>query len=295
MEPLVCAILVNYNGIEDTIECVRSLKECNYGNLRIVIVDNASIRGKAEYNTVITKDVCEIIYNPTNMGFAGANNIGIRRGLEIGAEYFLILNNDTVVDENFLLPLIKAFEQNEKLGIATGKIYYYDEPDYLWFGGSYYDSKLMECKIDGIGEKDALQYSSEREIPFATACLWLLSRNTLEVVGLMSEDYFLYYEDADYCERVKEKNLSIRYLPESFIYHKESRTTKKGSDSYKYYNLRNYLVFIKRYRNGRQVIKLSVQKFFKMSKDIIRHRLSFRIAVIVWKDFIKGNYGGKEI
>lgn len=294
MKPLVCAIIVNYNGIEDTTECVKSLKLCSYDNIRIIIVDNASSNGKANYNAYITTDICEIIYNSDNIGFAGANNVGIKRALEIGAEYLLILNNDTVVEKNFLQPLIEAFKCNKNLGIATGKIYYYDDPDYLWFGGSHYDSKLMEYKISGIGEKDAPEYNIENNIPFATGCLWLLSRETVNKVGLMSEEYFLYYEDADYCEKMKMNGLGIRYIPESIIYHKESRSTRKGSDYYKYYNLRNYLIFIKRYRTKGQAFKLMTKRFFKMLKDIMRRRLSLRIVWNVWRDFIGENYGRKE-
>lgn len=294
MGPLVCAILVNYNGIEDTTECVGSLKKCGYDNIRIIIVDNASVKGKAEYNTVITRDICEIIYNLDNIGFAAANNVGIKRGIEIGAKYFLILNNDTVVDKDFLSLLIKAFEKNDKIGIATGKIYYYDDPDYMWFGGSYFDSKLMECKIAGIGEKDAPEYSVEKDIPFATGCLWLLSKSTVEKVGLMCEDYFLYYEDADYCEMVKSKGLSIHYIPQAVIYHKESRSTKKGSDLYHYYNNRNYLFFIRKFHKyGFCIIK----KFVKMIKDVLRGRLCVRILFEVWRDFLlnnQGQYGGNK-
>lgn len=289
-KPLICVVLVNYNGIKDTVECVKSLKECSYNNIHIIIVDNASLHGRADFNTVITRDMCEIIFNTENVGFAGANNIGIKRGLEIGADYFLILNNDTVVDKNFLPPLLHAFNRNQDVGIATGKIYYYDEPTYLWFGGSYYNHKLGECKIVGIGEKDSSRYNIEKDIPFATGCLWLVSKNTIETVGYICEDFFLYYEDTDYCERVKAEGYTIRYVPQSVIYHKESRSTVKGSDSYQYYNNRNYLFYMKKCQRINRFY-FYIKRAIRMLKGTVRGRMKLTITKKVWRDFIFNNTG----
>ncbi|MDD6644494.1 MAG: glycosyltransferase family 2 protein [Oscillospiraceae bacterium] len=295
MEPLVCVILVNYNGVSDTEECVKSLKECNYTNLHIVIVDNGSLTGKVEYNEIITKDKCEIIYSKDNVGFAGANNIGINRALEINADYVLILNNDTVVHKDFLFPLIDACKENPKIGIATGKIYYFDEPEYLWFGGSYYDESLSECKIDGIGKKDSEEYSAEKYIPFATGCLWLIPKNVLSTVGLMSEEYFLYYEDADYCERLKNKGYSIKYIPSSVIYHKESRSTKKGSPLYHYYITRNYLYYIRKYVKGSRKYKMYFNRGLQTLRSVVRKRMKFYVAYRAFLDFMLCHMGKENI
>jgi predicted glycosyltransferase len=295
MESLVSVVLVNYNGMADTEECVKSLIQCDYSNLHIIIVDNDSKTDRAEYNDIINKDVCEIIYMENNIGFAGANNVGIKRAEEIGSEYVLILNNDTIVEKDFLIPLINVCEDDKNIGIVTGKIYYYDERDYLWFGGGYYDNKLCECKIDGIGQKDNLKFSQKKMIPYATACLWLIPMNVLKAVGYMSEDYFLYYEDADYCERVKAKGYKIWYVPESKIYHKESRSTKKGSNSYKYYNIRNYLMFIRKYCNYKNKPRVYFNKFYVTFKDVIRHRTEYKVWSKAWMDFLTGKKGKMDI
>lgn len=295
MERLVCAILVNYNGREDTEACVESLLTAQYKNIRVVIVDNASTRNKVVYNQVIKKEQCNIIYMDENIGFAGANNIGIEYAKKYNPDFYLIINNDTVVQRNFLDPLINACDEDCHIGIATGKIYYYDEKNILWFGGSYYDEKLCECKIDGIGKKEEERHNIKKKIPFATGCLWLLPTNTIEKVGLMSEEYFLYYEDADYCERVKCVGLDIIYIPESIIYHKESRSTKKGSDSYHYYNIRNYLLFLKKYAKGYKRILAYLRKWYQTSKDAIRRRLKLRIYIMAWKDFVLNKIGNRKI
>lgn len=295
MKPFVCAILVNYNGKADTEECVKSLLNAGYDNLKIIIVDNASATLPAEYNDVIRKEECEILFMDDNIGFAGANNRGIERAFELNADYVLIINNDTVVTEGFLEPMLDAFEKQENLGMVTGKILYYDEPEILWFGGGYYDEQLFECKIDGIGKEDDECYNCEKEIPYATACLWLIPVNTIKKVGLMSEDYFLYYEDADYCERVKNSGFRIWYAPQAVIYHKESRSTKKGSDSYQYYNNRNYLKFIKTFRTKKEQKIAYVKRFIRMAKNTLRGRMSAKVMLCVISDTIKGNYGKRDL
>ena len=154
-EPLVCVIIVNYNSDTDTKECVRSLKKANYNNVRICIVDNGSRNIGIDYNDIITSDICDIINLSSNKGFSGGNNTGIKYCKEkYNPDYFLILNNDTVVDPDFLEPLVECCKKNDKAGIITGKIFYYDDPTMIWFGGSYYDKKNGEYKFKGIGDKD---------------------------------------------------------------------------------------------------------------------------------------------
>lgn len=292
IEDLVCVIIVNYNGKKDTEECVKSILDCKYSNVKIIIIDNNSTYNVIEYNEIINKEKCTIIYNKRNLGFAGANNIGIKYAKEhYSPNYYLIINNDTVVSENFLEPLILGFEQNNNIGITTGKIYYYDEPQLLWFGGSYYDKNLCECKIDGIGHIDSELYNIEKNIPFATACLWLVSDKVIEDVGLMDEGYFLYYEDADYCERIKQKGYYIRYIPRSFIYHKESRSTKKGSKLYNYYNTRNYLIFISKYTDLPQKIRVYKNRLIRSCKDVLKRRRELKDEWKAWYDFLFNKIG----
>ncbi len=295
MAELIYAILVNYNGADDTNECVKSLCEADYENLRIVIVDNASTTGRVSYNHIVTEEKCTIIYQEENIGFAGANNVGIRYAMQFVPSYILILNNDTVVSKNFLQPLVNVVKQDGSVGIVTGKIYYFDDRQTLWFGGSYYDCNLCENKIAGNREPDDKQYNIAKEIPFATGCLWLMPATVIKTVGLMSEDYFLYYEDADYCERLKKAGYRIWYEPFSVIYHKESRSTKKGSDSYHYYNLRNYLIYISKYCEKRQKCKMYAKRAIRTVKEVIRGRQNLSISVKAWKDFALSRCGKEKL
>lgn len=284
-EPLVCVVLINYNTYNDTVECVKSILNAEYKNLRICIVDNNSEYGPIKYSDIITKDKCDIIRLATNKGFSGGNNIGISHCQRYNPDYYLILNNDTIVDKNFLKPLIECCEKKENVGIVTGKIFYYDDPSIIWFGGSYYERKLGEYKIKGIGCQDCSEYDQEGRIYYATACFWLIPAEVIKKVGKMDETYFLYYEDADYCERVKQFGYDIYYIPRSIIYHKESRTTSKGSDLYIYYTNRNYLFFIKKYaRKNKNVLIL--KRMLLILKQTIRGHINYKVTYRIYRDFL---------
>ena len=288
--PLVSVILVNYNGYEDTKECVISLLTCGYSNLKIIIVDNASNINKAIYDEVIKKPQCEILELEENIGFAGGNNKGIQLAKKYGTDYYLILNNDTIVRPGFLQPLLAIAKNDSQVGIVTGKILYYDDPGILWYGGGCYDDSLGEMKIRGIGEQDSEQYNKRELVPFATGCLWLLPNIVVEDVGYMCEDYFLYYEDADYCARVRKKGYKIVYEPMSVILHKESRTTKKGSDQYQYFVNRNYLFYIKTYITTNRM-KFYWKRACMILRSVVRKRMKISVAYKIWKDFLLNNRG----
>lgn len=286
MAPHISIILVNYNGFTDTIECIKSIKRSNYDNYSIIVVDNASTTKPDNEQMEFLNNNCDFVSLKENIGFAGGNNVGIKFAEKYNSDYYLLLNNDTIVESNFLIPLIEQCENNPKIGIATGKILYYDQPNLLWFGGSYYDNKLCECRIDGIGKAEKKCHNECKFIPFATGCMFLISAQALKDAGYMAEDYFLYYEDADYCERIKNLNYKIKYIPQSVIYHKESRSTNKGSSLYSYYVLRNYLIFIRKYAKGKSKAGLYLRRFYISLKNVIRKRTKFKTFFYAWKDFV---------
>ena len=291
MSTQVCIIILNYNGLNDTVECIQSIRKITYPNYRIIVIDNASIEKPSVSENLYIKQNAEVVVSKTNLGFAGANNLGIDLAMKYDPKYIMLLNNDTVVKPDFLDHLLLVYETNNNVGIVTGKILHYDDPDVLWFGGSYYDKHKYEMKIDGIGKKDSEEFSKLKEIPFATGCLWLISTATIKTVGKMCEDYFLYYEDADYCNRLVKKGLKIIYEPKATIYHKESRATKKGSKEYHYYNIRNYCIYIQRFCNANNRYKAYIKRIFIDFKEMVRGRIPVRIVFKAWKDFMQKKYG----
>jgi Predicted glycosyltransferases len=246
MNKKVSIILLNYNGAEDTLECVKSLEKINFENYSIIIVDNQSTDNS--YN-IIKENLGHkhvILSSGKNGGFAYGNNIGIRYALEQGADYVLLLNNDTLVEPDFLQELVKAAEEDDKVGLVTGKILYESKRNLIWYGGGRINwERFYGEHFQGVDDKTEVS----RNVTFATGCLMLVKREVFNAVGLLPEEYFMYYEDVDFCAGLQEKGYLIRYVPTSVIYHKVSASTGEEESAFAVeWNTRNRLKFIRKYK-----------------------------------------------
>ena len=292
-------ILLNWNNEEDTLECVKSLEEINYDNYKIIIVDNGSKIGsvlkiKKQYPEI------KIIENKKNLGFAGGNNVGIKYAVENGADYVLLLNNDTTVEKDFLSELVKAGESDKKVGILGSKIFFYNEPNRIWFAGGKVSWMKNKGTHIGLDEIDNKQYDEIKEVDYLTGCSLLIKKEVIEKIGVLAEDYFLYYEDTDFSLRARNAGYKIIYIPKSKIYHKISRSTKPGSSSYIYYHTRNGLVLAK--RNGSLLNKIILYPYcvFLFLKQIIKiifipKKRNWAFAVLKGeRDFLLGKMGKAE-
>lgn len=243
--PVVWIVLLNYKGCQDTIECIESLEQITYRNYKIIIVDNNSKDGSEEIlRNKFPQHI--VIQSGENLGFSGGNNVGIKYALENGADYILLLNNDTLVEPDFLNPLVEEAEKDKAIGIVAGKINYYYDKNIIWSAGGYI-SEIKGCGYHyGINEVDVGQYDKKREVTCLTGCLQLIKKEVIKEVGLYDEDYFLYFEDVDYCYRVKKHGFKLVYVPQSKIYHKVSASAGEESSLALYYNHRNRLLFVKK-------------------------------------------------
>lgn len=240
-QPSVCAVVLNWNALDDTTECIESLKNVHYANLKIVIVDNASNDGSAVKLSQLYPDMSILKLNH-NGGYAAGNNAGIRWGLQNGFDYILVINNDTIVEPGFLTPLVEAIEANPSIGIITGKVLYYEERNRIYSAGGYF-SKLYCAGINGrFKENDEFLANEEKiqEISFVPGCMMLIHRKVFEDLGLMDEMYFLYFEDLEFSRRVSKK-YTLAYVPSSRIYHKSGGGTRWSNytPTYIYYHSRN--------------------------------------------------------
>ncbi len=247
MKPLVYIIIVNWNGIKDTIECLESLKTIKYTNYKVVLVDNGS---KNNEGGKIKEQFPEIILikNSTNTGFVVANNQGIKKALVDKADYVLLLNNDTVVSNNFLNVLVELAEKDKKIGVVTPKILYY-KSDKIWSMGGYVSKVTGISRMIGKG-KLSQYFIDYIEPEFATGCAFLVKTKILKKVGLLDHIYFAYYEDVDWSFRIRKAGYKIVTNPNSIIYHKKSASagiagTSKFSSIQTYYLARNSIIFAK--------------------------------------------------
>lgn len=250
MEPLVSIIVLNYNGREDTLACLRSLEHLTYHNVNVVVVDNASSDGseaaiRAAYPTLT------FIQTGANLGFTGGNNVGIRHALENGADYVLLLNNDTIVAPDFISVMVEVMEQNPEVGVVGPMIYYFSAPETIWSAGGKIDWTRGLTSMVGVNEEDKSQYGlSPRQTDFVTGCALMAKRAVWEKAGLLDDKFFMYYEETEWCVRATRAGYKIMLIPAAMIWHKISLEARATSPRTYYYMTRNRLLFLHRTRAG---------------------------------------------
>jgi len=292
-EPLVFVVLLNWNGWRDTLECVESCRRLAYPDFRIIIVDNGSTDG----SEAILRERCpdtEFIQTGANLGFAGGNNMGIRRALEQGADHVWLLNNDTVVAPDALASLVRVAEGDDRAGMVGSKIVYYDRPELLWYAGAVLDpARPHRPAHRGLREHDRGQYDTVEETGYVTGCSLLVRRAVLETAGLLDEGLFLYFEDVDWCARARRAGWRLMYAPSSVVRHKESVSAGgAASPSVVYYTARNRLYFVKRNFPAKFVRALWYDLYEHVLVNIKKRRFSGALAGFRGvRDFLLGRAG----
>lgn len=291
----ICIILVNYNGYDDTVECIKSIENSDYDNYKIVLVDNGSKDKNKILNDSYINNVADVIISEENLGFSGGNNLGIKYAQEkYNPEYYLLLNNDTVITKDTISNLKKGFDFDSKAGIITGKIYYFSKPQTIWAAGGKFNFNTGIADQPELGKiDDGVKYENTCEVSFATGCTMLISRQVIHTVGYLEENYFLYAEDTDYCCRVLNAGFKIVYVGKALIYHKVSASTGRQSNMQQYYMFRNNCYIIKKYCN--RPLYGYLRRIYRTIKEIKYEHYSLRILYKAWKDFRKGIIGKVEI
>ncbi|MCK9291197.1 MAG: glycosyltransferase family 2 protein [Bacteroidales bacterium] len=245
--PLVSIITVNYNQAEVTCALLESLHHISYPNFEVIVIDNASAEDDP---SIIKKRYPNIVFvqNPINYGFAAGNNFGLMRAK---GEYVLLINNDIEVPPDFLEPLVSKLQNDPDIGAVSPKIKFYYQPDTIQYAG-YTPMNYLTMRNFAIGykERDTGQYNTDRETYYAHGAAMLVPMKVVLEIGLMSYIFFLYYEEADWCERIKKAGYKIFYVHNSTVLHKESVTTGKLSTLKIYYLNRNRIVFMRRNVHG---------------------------------------------
>ena len=264
----VAIILVNYNGYKDSFDCIESINKINYKDYEIIIVDNGSTDDSLKKLKEIENDKLVLINAQRNLGFAGANNLGIKYALENGSEFVLLLNNDTLVNFDFLSNLVNCYKNSEKNTVVTPKIMYADKKNVIWFGGGTFSKLSGRTTHTGINEIDKAQCDIEKNITFMSGCCMLISKDTIIDVGLMDSDYFLYCEDLDYCCRLRKGGYYLKYCPSSIIFHKVNASTNKVTGIKTYYSVRNKRYIINKYISMPFRILANLYNWLEESKRI---------------------------
>jgi len=190
-----------------------------------------------------------LIENRKNYGYAEGNNVGIRQALKtFDPEYILLLNNDTVVDADFLKELVKIAQKDRLKGVLNPKILNYDHPHEIQSAGGRIIWSLGVGEHIGDGKIDDGQHYST-EIDYAVGAAILIRKSLLEEIGTLDKRFFLLFEDCDLCVRAKKAGYKIIFVPGSEVYHKNGFSRGNGTDNL-YYSYRNRLIFTKKNMNG---------------------------------------------
>lgn len=281
--PLVSIVTVNYNGVAVTSELLSSLRRLSYPDYEIIVVDNGSKENpdslKEEYPEI------HLIKTGANLGFAGGNN----KGFEVAkGKYILMLNNDTEVHPDFLFPLVEKMEKDLTAGAVSPKLIYYNSNNLIQYAGSSLINPYTgRSKYRGHKEYDAGQYDDCCHTHYAHGAAMMFRKDILNEIGMMADLYFLYYEELDFCERIKEAGYKIWYVGTSVVYHKESMTVGKQNALKTYYMTRNRLVFMRRNVKGwKKLVSLCFFSFVSLPKNTVDFLVQNRMDLL--KAFYKG-------
>ena len=343
MNPKVSIIILNWNGWEDTIECLESLYQITYPNYDVIVVDNGSedesiekIKEYAEGKIKVKSKFFEydpegkpiryieydkkeadagggkekeienlpsnrkltIIKNENNYGFAEGNNIAMRyamKALNLNPDYVLLLNNDTVVDKRFLGELVKVAESDERVGIVGPKNCYYDyngRKDVINFAGGKFNVWKGQSYHIGINEIDKGQYDEIREVDYINGSCLLARREMIKNTGLLSLNYFTYWEENDWCMRGYRAGYKSVYVPKAKMWHKIAASS--SGTTHVYYMAKNRFLFMRQHATKIQFLLFLLyffgfQFWFTSGIFVIYHRDVKRFI-----SFFKGVIDGLE-
>ncbi len=258
----VALVTVNFNSEKETHSLLSSLRNLqqNEFTLSIIVVDNASKIRFALLDAEKKQNIT-LITTEKNLGFSGGYNTGIQEALRIGADYIVIINNDTLVKKDFIQKFLETCENSQQIGIVAPKIYFakghefynekYKEAEkgkVFWYAGGFMDWNTVFSKHRGVDEVDHGQYDRVEQIDFATGCCMFIPREVLQKVGGFDNSLFLYFEDADLSQRILRAGYKILYQPKSVIWHVNAASGGgSGSSLHDYYITRNRMVFGMRY------------------------------------------------
>lgn len=292
-------VTLTFNTNKETHNWLASVQQLqtNGIELHIVIVDNAS-QEPFVLNQKEQAENTHVIRSDENTGFSGGNNIGMKYALSQGAEYVMIVNNDTIVDKHLAMRLLEVLEHDKTIGVVTPKIYFakghefhknrYKKGDLgkiFWFAGGFTDWANVMSIHRGVDEVDRGQYNTAESVTFASGCCMMFPRKVLEKIGLFDEKYFLYFEDADLCERIQRAGYKIVYMPFAVLWHSNAGSTGgSGSVLQDYFMTRNRMLFGMRYAPLRAKLAL-----IRESIRLLRSGRSMQKKGI--RDFYSGRFG----
>ena len=263
----VAVVVLNWNGWKDTVACVESLQNLDYGNFQVLVVDNGSTDGSADHLRTALPAI-ELLQTGANLGFGGGCNVGIRHALAQGAEYVWLINSDATVDRGALSALVRVADQNPALGSVGSVLFEADDVTrvQLWGGGrvNLWLGRSTHCLAPG-------------PIDFVSGASVLLRRAALEQVGLFDEaSFFMYWEDTDLAFRLRNAGWQLAVAGDSKVWHKQSASLGLGNPVLDQYATRSCVRFLRRHAPmptvsvGLMLVRMVVKRLLVRRPDRLR-------------------------
>ena len=296
-EPCVFIVILNTNRKQDTLEALASIFAGAYKNLQVIVLDNQSTDGSVEAVRAGYPQV-QLLNLEKNLGYAGNNNVGIEAAMQQGADWVLVLNEDTILDPDCLTRLVEAGEADERTGIVGPLVYHHNEPEVIQSAGVWLDFVWRSIHI-GQNEPDRGQYTDPRQVDAISGCAILVRRQVIEQVGSLDERFFYYWEETEWCVRARKAGWRVVHVPKAKLWHKGVQRDYKPSLSVSYYNTRNRFLLLSKHKAPlrawafayfetlRSLMSMSVRRKW-------RDQLKNRDAMFQgFRDALRGRWGKK--
>lgn len=272
--PPVAAIVLDWNGGEEALAALDSLRASTYPDLRILLVDNASRcpvleRARARDPALTT------IANPVNLGYAGGNNVGLRAAFEAGAEYALVLNNDARVEPGAVAHLVGVARRDPRIAAVGAKVLRADHPDHLWMAWGELSWRQSLVRLVGQDRPDCPVFGTEREVEWVSGCAMLLARRAVDAIGLFDEEFFAYHEEVDWCARARAHGFRIVYDPGAVVLHRGEGSSggRRYVSRKQYFTGRNTVLFVRRHGTPLQRLRFAAAVLGSLPFQYLRRRL----------------------
>ncbi len=260
-------IILNWNGKEDTLECLESVKSINYLNYNIIVADNGSSDDSVHSIRQQYPDIF-VLENNENLGYAEGNNRAVKFAIDHDADAVVLLNNDTIVDPDLLNSFDRAYYNLPNVGVLGAISFYYDNPEMIWAAGGIWNFSSHHqkhvCKNHKIVD---LPSQNPFEVEYVIGCALFIHKKTISDIGLMDSKYFLNCEEDDWCRRAKYAGYRIYTVPEAKIWHKVASSFGGNSPLWKYFMTRNQLYWAKQHLpcyEYRNVVKRTIREILPL-------------------------------
>jgi GT2 family glycosyltransferase len=283
----VGVVILAWNHLNDTLECLESLRKSEKVNPFLVVVDNGSTDGTFEtIYSLYKENKVKVIRSERNLGIAGGYNLGLNYLVDLGYDYILITNNDVVVEKHMLFNLISFALRYENAGIVSPKVYHYFDKGKIWMIGARWRRFPPTLKMIAHNVEDSAQYHKPMELDYVPSCCYLLLKDVINKVGFFDESYFFYFDDWDYSKRVRDKGFKIWMNPIAVAWHKVSISTQKQRKPYFWWKQMGYSAsrFYRRYCSkhnqilglgwmvAREILKLEPVRALAILNGVIEER-----------------------